>query len=88
MDLADRFRALRKELGLTQEELAPHLGMVRTDVVHVERGRRRLSGHEKRKRVAAGLGLPVSLFDAYLDGEVALDVVAEISRRKFSGGAS
>lgn len=72
-------RALRKALGLTQEALGTRVEMTRTEVNHVENGRRGLSGHEVRLRFARGLGVPVALLDAYFAGDLATDALLKVA---------
>jgi len=79
MELADRIRALRKQLKLTQEELGLLIQSTRVDVVHLERGRRRLSGHDARLRFAKGIGIPTALLDSYIAGDLAVDAVASLA---------
>ena len=42
----DRLRSERKLAGLTQEDLAERLGLSRTTVVNIERGRQRIALHQ------------------------------------------
>jgi len=46
VDLGKRVRAARSAVGLSQRELADHVGMSRVAVAEVEAGRRRLSSFE------------------------------------------
>ncbi len=53
-----RLQALRREQGLTQEELAERSGLHRTYVGQVERGQRNVS-LDAIYSLAIGLGVPV-----------------------------
>lgn len=44
--VGERFRRLRDEAGLTQEDLAKKVGLKRTSITNVERGRQRLPLHQ------------------------------------------
>jgi len=80
MNISDRVRALRKALGLTQETMGTRVGMTRIDINHIEAGRRRLTTHDVRVRFADGLGVPTAILDAYLAGNLALDVIAGMAK--------
>lgn len=44
--LGDRIRARREKLGLTQQELAEAVGLSRTSVTNIERGRQAVLVHQ------------------------------------------
>ena len=50
-----KIRRVREALGMTQEELAKRVGLVRTSIANIEAGRQRLLLHEI-EGFAAGLG--------------------------------
>ena len=54
----EKLRKLRKERGISQEELAARAGLHRTYVSSVERGERNVS-LETIDKLARGLGLPM-----------------------------
>ena len=54
----EKLRKLRKQRGISQEELAGRAGLHRTYVSSVERGERNVS-LETIERLARGLGLPM-----------------------------
>ncbi|GAB2780871.1 hypothetical protein GCM10027091_13570 [Streptomyces daliensis] len=55
------FRAYRKLTGLSQTALGERVGLVQPDVSEIERGRRRVTSVEVRRRIAAGLKIPQHL---------------------------
>lgn len=55
----EKVRKLRKERGISQEELAGRAGLHRTYVSSVERGERNVS-LETIDKLARGLGFPMS----------------------------
>jgi Zn-dependent peptidase ImmA (M78 family)/transcriptional regulator with XRE-family HTH domain len=59
--LGARLQEARKARGVTQQDVAEHMGMVRTTLVAIEKGERRLTPHELIK-LAAFYGRPVSEF--------------------------
>lgn len=79
MDTAERVRALRKALGLTQEKLGSLVGLDRIEVLKVEKGKRKLTGHDVRVRFAQGIGVPTPVLDSYLGGDLAVDVLVRLS---------
>jgi len=56
---AARLRALRHQLGLSQEELADRCGLHRTYIGSIERGERNVS-IDNIARIAKSLGVPPS----------------------------
>ncbi len=63
VSLGQRVKALRKERGYSQEELAARSGLDRTHIAHIEHGRRNAT-ITTVERVTFGLGISVAeLFD-------------------------
>ncbi|ANW19361.1 helix-turn-helix domain-containing protein [Streptomyces clavuligerus] len=58
------FRAYRKLTGLSQTKLGERVGLVQPDVSDIERGRRRVTSSEVRRRIVAGLRIPRDLHSA------------------------
>jgi transcriptional regulator with XRE-family HTH domain len=88
MNISERVRALRKALGLTQETMGARVGMSRVEINHIENGRRSIVHRDVFKRFAAGVGVPDAILDAYLAGNLALDVIADMAKRKPDGEAA
>ena len=57
MDLATLVRERRQALNITQEELADALGVRRTYLLAIEKGRNKLPNIEVRRQLAAILGI-------------------------------
>lgn len=75
--LKDRFRNLRRALGLTQAEVGTAVGVKRLKVLAIEKGRDKCQEHRLRMNLAQVFGVPVVVLDSYLDGELSLaDVLA------------
>ncbi|WP_189214554.1 MULTISPECIES: helix-turn-helix domain-containing protein [Streptomyces] len=60
-DWGAAFRAYRHLTGTSQMKLGERVGLVQPDVSDIERGRRRVTSTEVRKRIIAGLGIPDEL---------------------------
>ncbi|MFG2286394.1 helix-turn-helix domain-containing protein [Streptomyces sp. NPDC048595] len=52
------FRTYRRLTGISQMKLGERVGLVQPDVSEIERGRRRVTSAEVRRRIITGLGLP------------------------------
>jgi transcriptional regulator with XRE-family HTH domain len=52
------FRAYRKLTGVSQTVLGERVSLAQSDVSDIERGRRRVTSAEVRRRIVAGLGIP------------------------------
>ena len=74
-----RVRALRTQLGWTQEHLAELAGVARVDVVRVEGGANKCSSYAMRTALARAFGLALDDADAFLAGSLTLDEA--LSRR-------
>jgi len=48
-ELCNRIKKARKEIRLSQEDVAKHLGLNRTAVVEIEAGKRKISSEELKK---------------------------------------
>jgi transcriptional regulator with XRE-family HTH domain len=79
MTIHQRVRALREGLGLTQEAFATRTGQTRTNINHVENGRRGLAHHAVLSRMAEGIRVPTEVLVGYLGGEVSLAVVLRMA---------
>lgn len=86
MTLAQRFRALRERLGLSQEEVAQRAGystdkpaQARVYVSKIETGKNKLSSADAREQAAQGFGLTVPQLFAYLGGIASLEDTAAMS---------
>src|SRR5437016_564880 len=77
-----RVRALRKGLGLTQEQLADAGGLRRVEVVRVETGGNKASSHAIRKGLARGFGLSREELDALLDDQLGVADALRLSTRE------
>ena len=69
---AARVRALRKKLGVTQDQLADQCDITRVEVVLLEAGRNKATSYAMRAALAKGVDVPVEAIAAYLDGEIDL----------------
>ena len=79
-DQNERIRVLRKRLKLTQEQFGERIGMHRTNVVHLEAGRRRVWYGDVVSRFARGLGASLEDTHAFLfDGMPVDDFVARLA---------
>jgi transcriptional regulator with XRE-family HTH domain len=63
MDAMARLRALRLNLGLTQDELARAAGVSKFTVVRLERGLGKRPHPSTRRRLAAALGVAIADVD-------------------------
>ncbi len=77
----ERIRALRKALGLTQEEVGTITGMRRTDVVRLESGALKATTRDTLRALSIAFGVTLDAMDAYLEGQMDLDVVVLRSSR-------
>lgn len=74
--IAERIKLLRKELGLTQEEVAEQLGVSRATVSQMESGERKITAEELYK-LANIFNVTA---DEILDNEKSIEVVLEKSK--------
>lgn len=65
--IGQRIAALRKQQGLTQEELAMRAGLQRTHVLRIEAGRYAVT-LETVQAIAQALGMTVDIVDPRLEG--------------------
>lgn len=77
-ELKDRFRTLRKKIGVTQEVFAERSGLDRVEVSNLESGRNQATSVRMLKGIAAGFGLSLQEAADFIDG--ALDVDAAFQR--------
>jgi transcriptional regulator with XRE-family HTH domain len=82
VSVADRLRALRKHLGLTQDQLANASELERVVIVQIENARNQASSYAVRKALAKGTGFPVERLSSYLDDEVTLDELLKAPANK------
>lgn len=88
MDAAERIRALRRRLGLTQEQLGAQGGLRRTEITRLESGANQATSYETRKALSRCFGLSIEELAAYLDGESTVDAAySSIQRRLASDTA-
>lgn len=80
--IGDMVRALRKELGLTQEALADRAGLQRTRVVRIESDAEKGSSPNVRRGLATAFGLSLDDLDLYLRGELSLPGAVRRARPK------
>jgi transcriptional regulator with XRE-family HTH domain len=80
-ELHERVRAMRKGLGLTQEQLAERAGLERTVIVKIETDRNQASSHAVRSGLAAGFGLSLEDADAVLDGRISVKAALAIAQK-------
>ncbi|WP_437958561.1 helix-turn-helix domain-containing protein [Sorangium sp. So ce119] len=83
--LADRLKALRKAMQLTQEQLAERSGLRRTELPRLEGGSNKGSSLAIRQALADGFGLTLDQINAYLDGLASLQETVDLIKQ---GGAS
>lgn len=76
--IAERVKLLRKELGLTQEEIAKRLGVSRATVSQMENGERKITAEELYK-LANILNVTA---DEILDNKESIEVVLEKSKAR------
>lgn len=87
-ELGDRLREAREYLGLSQDEVAKHLGIPRTALTNIEAGQRRVDALEL-KRLADLYRQPVSHFTASEQERDALPAdVAHLARAAASLSAT
>lgn len=82
MDIAARVKELRTRLQLTQEGVAKAAGILRTDVVRVEKGHNQVGSDKMRRGLSEAFGVNRLDFGAYVDGEIDLE---ELLRRRAQG---
>jgi transcriptional regulator with XRE-family HTH domain len=70
-------KALRKEALLTQAQLAERTGIQRGEISKLENGPLKCTLASTRRRLAKGYGVPLELFDDYLEGRVTLEELIE-----------
>jgi transcriptional regulator with XRE-family HTH domain len=80
--VGDRVRALRKTLGLTQEQLADAGELDRTEVTRVENGYNQATSGRIREKLARGFGLSLENTYAFLDGKIDVEAALGLSSRK------
>lgn len=73
MSVGERLRALRKHLGLTQEQLAEAAELDRVVIVQIENGRNQASSYAVRKALAKATHTNIERLSEYLDGEINLE---------------
>lgn len=78
--VADRVRALRKALKLTQEELGKRGDLDRVEVTRVENGWNQATSGRIRHGLAKGFGLTLEAAYAYLEGRIDLEAALEQAR--------
>lgn len=81
-------RALRVELGLSQEAAAERAGILRTELSTVENGRNKASSYEMRIALSKAFDLSHDVLDNYLSGRADLAATACHSGLKASGAAA
>ena len=74
---AQLLKALRTEALLSQNALAQRAGMRRTDISKLESGALKCTLASTRRRLATGFGIPLELFDDYLEARISLDELVE-----------
>lgn len=75
--VGERLGALRKAAKLTQNKLAERAGLQRVHVARLETGALKCSRASTRRTLAKAYGLPLAVFDDYLEGELALEAVVD-----------
>lgn len=75
MSVAERVKAIRERLDLTQVEVAERSGgAVTQDIVaKLESGKNKGNGAQTRQGLASAFGLTLDTISAYLDGKIGLD---------------
>ena len=71
-DFGEHFREARKAAGLTQEHVAERVGLTRTSVTNIERGRQHISLHQLYLLAAAVGRQPAELLPDHDGGVVEL----------------
>ncbi len=74
--------ALRKALGLSQQQVANRGGITRDVVTTNERGARKLTSFPARVGLAKGLGITLDEFNELVDGQVEVEVLADRVRTR------
>jgi len=75
--VADRVRALRVHLGLSQTDVARAGGTDVDNIKKVEAGRNQVSSLDRAESLARGFGLTVNDLRAYLDGDLTVEQTVE-----------
>lgn len=87
LEVGSRVAALRKAVGLSQENLARRGGIDRVRLVHLEANRNKGSSHAMRLALARAFGLEATMLDAYLDGASSLRATVALCRLPSSTAA-
>lgn len=72
VERAARLRALREACGMTQENVAAAIGVVRPHMTRIEDGTAKL-GYDRVREFAAIFGLTVSALAEYLEGSATIE---------------
>ena len=78
--VGERIREERKRQNITQEELASRVGLTRTSITNVEKGRQKLLLHTL-VQIADRLGVSPERLLPTLDAETSIEVPAELPRQ-------
>jgi transcriptional regulator with XRE-family HTH domain len=79
----ERCRALRKALKLSQDAVALASGgdLLRTSVVHIEKGDTAIGSLQMIRGLARATGVPMDVLEGYIDGRIPLDEVIVLRSR-------
>lgn len=77
---AERFKALRSALGLTQEDLMRGAGKQRTAVSKVESGENQLTGAKLLRVLSEAVGLSMEALQDYVEGKADLAATLPLCR--------
>lgn len=83
--VAERVKALRARLGLSQEAVSGRGGPTRTEMSKIEAGFNKLTTITMRAKLARGLGIDIVDLGKYLDGDLTLDAIGEAPREESIG---
>lgn len=75
---AERIRALRQAIGVTQERFAEMGALSRIEMVQLETGKNKASSYATRDALARGADVPVEALAAYLDQEINLHALLSL----------
>jgi transcriptional regulator with XRE-family HTH domain len=78
-ELGERFKALRKRLGLTQDDVAKG-GLRRTEVTDVEKGRNKATSDRVVSALARGFGVSADVVKALRDNMIDVERAAESAK--------
>lgn len=81
-EIGERVRALRKAVGLTQEQVAIAAGLERVEVVQIETGKNKATSARMQKGLAKSFHLSVDEIGRVLSGALDTEPAAALYRKR------